>query len=476
MKRLFLLFCLLSSICAKSQTLPSYVPTNGLVGWWPFNGNANDESGNGNNGTVYNSPTLTADRFGNNNSAYNFDWSNVTGYGASWQKIEIPTIVTSNSFTVNIWIRPTDFCWPNNNIKSAMLIAGSAACSNTSGGIRFGLTGNSGAIGTSTSTGGLVTNTGEVDLNVWQMATLKVNSDSSFIYVNSVLVAKTSLSSPTTINSCLSVGLHHQSNGHWYYYDGDIDDIGIWNRELSSSEIEILYNQGNTEFGNSSLNNTSTGSNNSAFGERSLYTNTTGSFNTASGGNSLSSNTTGSKNTGLGFNVQASSSTSMNQTIIGYEATGQADNSVVLGNDDVTAVYMAEDRGAKIYAGEGDFSGDIVTAGNITVSSDIRLKKDIVNLPSTIDNIKSLRPVSYSKKNSLNSEEYGSKEIGLIAQELQEVYPNMVSEDDSKDPLLSVSYLELIPVLIKAIQEQQVMIERQQKQIESLENVITSKE
>jgi hypothetical protein len=32
--------------------VPSYVPTNGLVGWWPFNGNANDESGNGNNGTV----------------------------------------------------------------------------------------------------------------------------------------------------------------------------------------------------------------------------------------------------------------------------------------------------------------------------------------------------------------------------------------------------------------------------------------
>ncbi|NBU91173.1 MAG: LamG domain-containing protein, partial [Flavobacteriia bacterium] len=30
---------------------PSYVPANGLIGWWPFNGNANDESGNGNNGT-----------------------------------------------------------------------------------------------------------------------------------------------------------------------------------------------------------------------------------------------------------------------------------------------------------------------------------------------------------------------------------------------------------------------------------------
>ena len=36
-----------------AQNVPSYVPTNGLVGWWPFNGNANDESGNNNNGTFH---------------------------------------------------------------------------------------------------------------------------------------------------------------------------------------------------------------------------------------------------------------------------------------------------------------------------------------------------------------------------------------------------------------------------------------
>jgi len=39
-------------VVAQAQNMPSYVPTNGLVGWWPFNGNANDECGNGNNGTV----------------------------------------------------------------------------------------------------------------------------------------------------------------------------------------------------------------------------------------------------------------------------------------------------------------------------------------------------------------------------------------------------------------------------------------
>ena len=49
--------------------VPGYVPTDGLVGYWGFNGNANDESGNGNDGTV-NGATPTEDRFGNANSAY----------------------------------------------------------------------------------------------------------------------------------------------------------------------------------------------------------------------------------------------------------------------------------------------------------------------------------------------------------------------------------------------------------------------
>ena len=48
------------------------VPVSGLVGYWPFNRNANDDSGNGNNGTV-SGAILTSDRFGNSNSAFYFD-------------------------------------------------------------------------------------------------------------------------------------------------------------------------------------------------------------------------------------------------------------------------------------------------------------------------------------------------------------------------------------------------------------------
>ena len=65
---------LLSNQSLFSQ-VPSYVPFNGLVGYWPFSGNANDASGNGNNGTV-NGATITTDRNGVANSAYSFNGVN----------------------------------------------------------------------------------------------------------------------------------------------------------------------------------------------------------------------------------------------------------------------------------------------------------------------------------------------------------------------------------------------------------------
>ncbi|MEY5000539.1 MAG: hypothetical protein RLZZ211_575 [Bacteroidota bacterium] len=71
MKSLFTSILLTLSATTFAQ-IPSYVPSNGLVGWWPFNGNANDDSGNGNDGTV-NGAVLTSDRNGIANSAYFFN-------------------------------------------------------------------------------------------------------------------------------------------------------------------------------------------------------------------------------------------------------------------------------------------------------------------------------------------------------------------------------------------------------------------
>lgn len=72
MKKITLVLLMAITTQMLLAQVPSYVPTNGLVGYWPFNGNANDESGNGNNGTV-NGTTVVTDKNGNLNSAYSFD-------------------------------------------------------------------------------------------------------------------------------------------------------------------------------------------------------------------------------------------------------------------------------------------------------------------------------------------------------------------------------------------------------------------
>jgi hypothetical protein len=75
MRHLLTLAALLFVTCEIHAQPPSYVPTNGLVGWWPFNGNANDESAGGNDGVVV-GPLTALDRFGNVDAAYAFAGGN----------------------------------------------------------------------------------------------------------------------------------------------------------------------------------------------------------------------------------------------------------------------------------------------------------------------------------------------------------------------------------------------------------------
>ena len=96
-KLLLLIFGLIMTAQMIYSQVPSYVTTNGLVGYWPFNGNANDQAPNGNNGTV-NGASLTTDRFENVNSAYNYDGGDV---------ITIPHNSSLNTYpiTVSVWIK-----------------------------------------------------------------------------------------------------------------------------------------------------------------------------------------------------------------------------------------------------------------------------------------------------------------------------------------------------------------------------------
>jgi hypothetical protein len=109
--------------------------------------------------------------------------------------------------------------------------------------------------------------------------------------------------------------------------------------------------------------------------------------------------------------------------------------------------------------------------------SDVNAKTDIKDLPDSKSKLLVLRPVSYKLKPKFKgnekadakiAEQAAKDQLGLIAQEVQEVFPEIVSERE--DGTLGIRYTELIPVLIKAVQEQQAEINDLKARIEKLEN------
>ena len=107
-----------------------------------------------------------------------------------------------------------------------------------------------------------------------------------------------------------------------------------------------------------------------------------------------------------------------------------------------------------ISAVDGTFSGD-VQADDFNTTSDRRLKTDINNLENALDKVKALQGVSFKMNNE--------NKIGLIAQDTQKVIPEVVKENE--EGYLSVSYGNIVGLLIEAIKEQQVKIESLEKKL-----------
>jgi hypothetical protein len=129
-----------------------------------------------------------------------------------------------------------------------------------------------------------------------------------------------------------------------------IKNVAIGAYAMYANSGSNMTGDNSTSVGHESMYNISSGYNNSGLGYQSFYNLTTGYDNTAIGNFAGGTLLTGYKNTYLGNSTDASSTSAINQTMIGYDATGQADNSVTLGNSDVTAIYMAQDSGATVYA------------------------------------------------------------------------------------------------------------------------------
>ena len=107
------------------------------------------------------------------------------------------------------------------------------------------------------------------------------------------------------------------------------------------------------------------------------------------------------------------------------------------------------------------FDGTTTVAGELNVNSDMRLKTNIISLGATLANVLQIDGKSYNMKRDAQQK----TKIGLLAQDIQKIYPELVSEQNG---ILSVNYQGLVPVLINAIKEQQTLIDKNSKLIEKL--------
>jgi uncharacterized protein (TIGR02145 family) len=206
------------------QGLPSNL-RNGLVGYWPFNGNANDESGNGNHGTV-NGATLTSDRFGNVGKAYGFD-----GVSSFIKINNSPSLNITNQLTLSAWVYFNDISFYNCIISKDQ--------NATDNGYRLDVLSNKLRLIKTNHNNGL--SNSAINSGSWIFTTATFNFDTIRFYLNGS--PDGIWSAPGQILSSsndLTFGVQNQIST-LQYLNGKIDDIAIYNRALSPQEIQQLY-------------------------------------------------------------------------------------------------------------------------------------------------------------------------------------------------------------------------------------------
>lgn len=227
---LFFLACVVC-LTARAQP-PAWVPANGLVAWYPFNGTAIDESANTNNGTLQGA-TLTPDRFGNANSAYYFD--GISSY------IEIPdhASLRVRKITVAAWVN-TDNSAATQVLYKGDVGTGAGEAYALDMGLRFNFKYNS----VCTPSAGWITSSYNTGIsNAWVFIVSTYDGSLVRNYVNGSQVSLTPVVG--LIDSCVGGALRigYQTTATPNAFKGDIDNIAIYNRALSDCEIMNMYQE-----------------------------------------------------------------------------------------------------------------------------------------------------------------------------------------------------------------------------------------
>lgn len=255
MKNKLLIFAfMLSFFCSFAQTIPSYIPTNGLVSYWGFDGDANDYNSS-NNGTVVGA-TLTSDRFGALNKAYSFNGSS--------SRIVVPNsanLSNFNSISISGWFNAQAFLSDQGIVTKWFQ---QLNCSNNTDNYSCLLSNNSftndtpafvGA--TNNYTGYTLKSAGSFQTDTWyHFVFVHDNLNGGTLYINGNQTAQ--VNTPGILcasTNPLIIGADNNLNTITRFFSGKLDDIGIWNRTLTPLEILDIYQQGSLSVNEKTLIN-----------------------------------------------------------------------------------------------------------------------------------------------------------------------------------------------------------------------------
>lgn len=235
----------------------------------------------------------------------------------------------------------------------------------------------------------------------------------------------------------------------------------------------------NTAGGENALGSNTIGSYNTASGKRALRSNTDGDGNTATGGDALGSNTTGSYNTAVGYgalnlnttggrniavgNLAGHYLTGTENIAIGNAGIAGESRTIRIGDSNQWATYIAGISGRSSPGGIGVFVNGDGKLG--TTLSSRRVKEDIREIADESEGLMKLRPVAFRYKAEIDPT--GLAQYGLIAEEVAEVYPDLVVVDRDGEPE-TVRYHLINALLLSEVQKQHRTAQAQEREIVAL--------
>ncbi|MFY0625914.1 MAG: leucine-rich repeat domain-containing protein [Reichenbachiella sp.] len=205
----------------------AFTAADGLVAYYPFNGNADDESENGNDASLLNGLGFTTDRFGITNSAVLFD-----GFDDEVSINDDTGVVLDNDITLNIWVH-------TNTIANSYLFFDSVTDFTDVkledvGGELFLLY---------QYEGGQLLSASPIPINEWVMLSVTREVSTTSLYINGVISVSEITKDPTDMTTPRTIGREGGSTSQTF--NGSIDDISIYNRAISPEEIAVLYEANN---------------------------------------------------------------------------------------------------------------------------------------------------------------------------------------------------------------------------------------